>query len=79
MYTNNIPTNISLKIIPKYLCEHKKDTEPLISAVELFFRNNMFQFRNLILKQLLDTAMGVSPAPSFSTIFFGHHEIEFLP
>ena len=83
MYTN-IPTDIALELIADYLRQNENNykhyhAETLIAAMELVFRNNILSFGDAFLKQLVGTAMGISPAPPYATIYFGLHEDNFLP
>lgn len=81
MYTN-IPTAPALQIISEYLVIHEREFSynavALISALELVMTNNIFQFGDLVYKQLTGTAMGTPPAPPWATIFFGILEISLL-
>ncbi|KAL7531342.1 hypothetical protein ACHAXR_003988, partial [Thalassiosira sp. AJA248-18] len=82
MYTN-IDTDVALDIIPKFLEENESqfgyNTEALIAALEIVFRNNLFRFGDLYTKQISGTAMGKRPAPPWATIFFAIHENGFVP
>ena len=83
MYTN-IVTDVALELIADYLRQHEKEfktyhAESLIAAMNLVFRNNILSFGDAFLRQLVGTAMGISPAPPYATIFFVIHENSFLP
>ena len=41
-------------------------------------RNNIFQFEDLYFLQLLGTAMGISAAVMWATIYYAYHEIHTL-
>lgn len=82
MYTN-IDTDAALDVINDYLRANTKEfsyhAETLIAAMDLVFRNNILSFGDAFLRQLTGTAMGISPAPPYATIFFGIHELDMLP
>jgi len=78
MYTN-IDTGIALKIILEYLTKNEAkfgsyNTEALIAALHIVFRNNLFKFGDKHAKQIRETAMGKRPAPPWATTFYGIHE-----
>jgi len=83
MYTN-IDTNAALAVICPYLrlMEDEFDhyhAETLITALEIVMKNNIIRFGDVYRKQIRGTAMGKPPAPPWSTLFEGLHEMEFLP
>ena len=41
--------------------------------------NNIFSFGDMTFKQMNGTAMGMLPAPPYTTIYYGLHESKFLP
>ena len=78
----NIKTDAALEIIPAFLREHEKEfnypTEALIDALQIVFKNNLFRFSDLFIKQVDGTVMGKRPSPPWATIFFGIHEVDLL-
>ena len=76
MYTN-IKTCLALHCIRKFALEHKEHltvpTAVLMYALRLLMTNNVSQFGDTYWLQKVGTAMGASPAPSWTTIFFGIH------
>ena len=84
MYTN-IDTDHALTTIASFLrtsdlCQTLNvHVESVIGALELIMRNNVFKFGDTFWKQLTGTAMGTPPACSYATLYFGIHELEFIP
>ena len=74
MYTN-IDTDAALNIIPDYLIANEKrftyNTNAVIAALRITFKNNPFRFNDWFAKQKSGTTMGKRPAPPWVTIFFG--------
>jgi len=77
MYTN-IDTDAALNIIPDYLIANEKrftyNTNAVIAALRITFKNNPFRFNDWFAKQKSGTTMGKRPAPPWATIFFGIKE-----
>ena len=74
MYTN-IDTNTALNAIEDYLTEnqHKFPTlpvTPVMEALEIIMRHNVFQFGDTYWLQKKGTAMGAPPACSYANISF---------
>ena len=59
--------------------EFEYDADALIDGLKLLMENMLFQFGDLYYKQISGTAMGVPPARDYADIFFGIHELSFLP
>ena len=51
---------------------------PLVYALDLVMKSNVFQFGDTYFLQKPGTAMG-TPAPTYSTVYFGIHEAEIIP
>ena len=49
-----------------------------MDELRLLMTNHVFQFGDTYWLQKVGTAMGASPAPSWTTIFFGIHEEKVL-
>ena len=83
MYTN-IPTETALTSISQYITTEEKklfhhyNSQALIEALQIVFRNNVIQFGDTFWRQTSGTGMGISPAPPWATIFFALHENTFL-
>jgi hypothetical protein len=82
MYTN-IDTNHALEKIAHFL-----RTSPLcrdcpagaiICGLEILMRNNVFKFGDTFWIQKEGTAMGTPPAPTYATLYYGIHEMDFVP
>ena len=78
MYTN-IATNKALHEIAVYI--HQREdrfssipTDALTEALALVMKNNVFQFGNTFWHQLVGTAMGTPPAPTYANLTFAIHE-----
>jgi hypothetical protein len=84
MFTN-IPTEPTIKQISTYLNSiygkpfHHYHPHTLIDAIKIVFRKNVIQFGDTYWQQILGTGMGMSPAPTWATIFYTLHENAFLP
>jgi hypothetical protein len=83
MYTN-IDTDAAIKAICDYIMQNqaKFPTLPLLplqEALVLIMKHNVFQFGDTFWKQLMGTAMGAPPAPTYANIAFGTHENKILP
>ena len=50
------------------------DAEALIEAIEIVMRNNRMRFGDIIVRQLVGVAMGMSPAPSIANLYVAIHE-----
>ena len=71
LYTN-IPQDEGLKCVKETLEERNKPalpTEFIIKLLELILKNNIFEFNSEYFIQLIGTAMGSKPAPSYANIF----------
>ena len=80
----NIPTNTAIMLIAKHICtsipeERPKQNEALIAALKLVMLNNIFSFGDMTFKQMNGIPMGMPPAPSYATIYYGLHESKFFP
>jgi hypothetical protein len=82
MYTN-IDTDHAMKTIANFLRNSPlcKDVSsgPIIAALEIVMRNNLFQFGDTYWIQKTGTAMGTPPAPMYATLYYGIHELQFRP
>jgi DNA-binding MarR family transcriptional regulator len=82
MYTN-IDTDHALPVISNFLrySSHCSDidAEPIICALELIMRNNMFKFGDTYWLQTTGTAMGTPPACMYAILYYGIHELNFYP
>ena len=81
MYTN-IDTDHALATISDFLrtshyCRYI-EAEPLIRALEIIMRNNVFKFGDTFWLQKTGTAMGTPPAPMYATLYYGIHELQLL-
>merc|ERR1711920_351963 len=76
----NIPTTRALLLIGRHLRDVDYDipVEPLMSALEILMRNNIFTFGDTTWIQKQGTAMGAPPAPPWATLYFALCENEFL-
>lgn len=52
------------------------DADALIEAIEIVMRNNRMRFGDIIVKQLIGVAMGMSPAPPIANLYVAIHEKE---
>jgi hypothetical protein len=82
MYTN-IDTTHALGVISTFL-RHSKHcrgvaAEPIICALEIIMRNNLFKFGDTYWLQITGTAMGTPPACMYAILYYGIHELNFLP
>lgn len=50
------------------------NAEALIEAIEIVMRNNRMRFGDIIVKQLIGVAMGMSPAPPIANLYVAIHE-----
>jgi hypothetical protein len=79
MYTN-IDTTHALATIgtflrTSHLCrELKVRPEPIMKALEIIMRHNVFKFGDTYWLQLTGTAMGTPPAPMYATLYFAIKE-----
>ncbi len=55
------------------------NSDSLMAALKIVFRNNIFKFGDTYWQQVSGTGMGVSPAPPWATIFFALYERTLLP
>lgn len=81
MYTN-IKTTPALEDISSYLWNESNDlggreTTALIEALHFVFKHNYFKFGDTTWQP--GTAMGISPAPPWATIFYAFHEKKLVP
>jgi hypothetical protein len=82
MYTN-IKTPPALEI-SAYLCReegvsfHHYRSQTLIDALNIVFKHNFLKFGDTYWRQKSGTGMGISPAPPWTTIFFGLYEEQLL-
>jgi hypothetical protein len=85
MYTN-IDTEHAIAVISHWLDGLNSKSQlppgfplqPIIQALEIVMRNNVFEFGDTRYLQLMGTAMGTSAACMYATIYFAIHEIETL-
>ena len=83
MYTD-IDTDHALEVIHKWLDDLKSKLpvnyplEAVKKAVELVMKNNIFEWGDIYVLQLLGTAMGILAACMWATIYFIVHEAETL-
>jgi hypothetical protein len=83
MYTN-IDTEPALEVFSTKLREwagvkfHHYNPDCLINALEIVFRNNIFKFGDIFIRQTSGTGMGISPAPPWATIFYGVYEEQLI-
>ena len=59
--------------------EFEYDADAFIDGLKLLMENMLFQFGDLYYKQTSGTTMGEPPASDYTNIFFGIHEMSFLP
>jgi hypothetical protein len=81
MYTN-IDTDHALQTISEFLrnsplCSHI-EAEPIIQALTIVMRNNIFRFGDTFWKQQAGAAMGLPPACMYATLYFGIRELQFI-
>ena len=48
--------------------------EALLEALEIVMRNNVMRFGDVIVRQLVGIAMGMSPAPTISNLYIAIYE-----
>jgi hypothetical protein len=82
MYTN-IDTSHALKVLKKFIYKHQEystihEKSAVLEGLELIMRNNIFQFGDTFWQQLNGTAMGVSPACMYATLYYAAHEEAFV-
>ena len=82
MYTN-IDTDAALKALETFLTINTHlfpnlPVAPLVEALSLLVRHNVFQFGDTFWKQLTGTAMGSPPAPTYANATFATHGATFL-
>ena len=82
MYTN-INTDHALLIILQFLqtspiCADIT-TEPIIKALSIIMKNNLFQFGDTYWLQISGVAMGAPPACTIAMIYYYIRECSFLP
>ena len=70
MYTN-IPQDEGLDIVEQALDDRSLPfpKEFLTSLLELTLKYNIFEFNSELYLQLIGTAMGIRPAPSYANLF----------
>ena len=80
MYTK-IDTEDCISRLSKYLSASTTTSrfnhyspEALITAIKLVLRNNRMKFGDIIVRQLVGIAMGMSPAPSLANLYVALHE-----
>ena len=78
MYTN-IRTDKALREIGMYIHSRSRrfqsiPTDALTEALGLIMKNNVFQFGDTYWLQLVGTAMGTPPAPTYANLTFAIHE-----
>jgi hypothetical protein len=84
MYTN-INTAHALPLLAEFLWhhpiakEHLFHPEPVIEALAIIMKNNIFKFDDCYFHQLSGTAMGTPPAPPYATIYFAILELAAVP
>lgn len=82
MYTN-IDTDHALLVISNFLRSSHfcRDiaADPIIRALEIIMRNNMFKFGDTHWLQITGTAMGTPPACMYAILYYGIHELSFVP
>lgn len=83
MYTN-IPTDKAIALIEDYLTKNQHQfphitVTPLIEALIILMKHNVFQFGDTFWLQLEGTAMGAPLAPTYANISFALYEILFIP
>ena len=82
MYTN-IDTDAAISAIHDYIRNNQQlfpflPLTPLIEALEMLMKRNIFQFGDTFWKQLTGTAMGAPPAPTYANVSFATHELDIL-
>ena len=79
----SIKTKAVLDVIEDYLHDTNNmfdyDADALVDALRLLMENLYFRFGDVYYKQISGSAMGVPPAPDYANIFYGIHELAFLP
>ena len=79
----SINTKAALDVIEDYLHDNNNlfdyDADALVDALRLLMENLYFRFGDVYYKQISGSAMGVPPAPDYANIFYGIHELAFLP
>jgi hypothetical protein len=82
MYTN-IDTNHALSVISDFLRHspicRDSDADPIIRALEIIMRNNLFKFGDTYWLQITGTAMGTPPACMYAVLYYGIHELTLIP
>jgi hypothetical protein len=82
MYTN-IDTDHALIVISDFLRRHPAyndmAVEPIIKALEIVMRNNVFRFGDTFWLQISGSAMGTPPACMYATLYFAINELNFYP
>jgi len=80
MYTN-INTEDCISRLEAYLLKPQVysrfqhySPRALIDAIKIVMRNNRMRFGDLLVKQLIGIAMGMSPAPTIANLFVAIHE-----
>lgn len=78
MYTN-IDTDHALDFISNFLRYSAQcrdiDADPIIRALEIIMRNNLFKFGDTYWLQITGTAMGTPPACMYAILYYGSHEL----
>ena len=80
MYTN-IKTSHALHNIRRYLLQKRYPgitLQPLMEALILIMKNNIFRFGDTYWHQKSGTAMGTPPAPPYANLYYAIHEESFL-
>ena len=75
LYTN-IPQSEGLDAVHDALEEREDKSIPssyLVNLLELVLKNNIFEFDEELFIQLIGTAMGTRPAPSYANIFMARN------
>ena len=71
LYTN-IPQEEGLECVREALCsknETKVPTEFIVRLLEIVLKHNIFEFNKDLFIQIIGTAMGSRPAPSYANLF----------
>lgn len=80
---DKIDTDDCIEKLKKYLSSVETTTrfthyppKALIEAIEIVMRNNRMRFGDILVRQLVGIAMGMSPAPSIANIYVAIHETQ---
>ena len=82
---NNIPLDECIECLAAFLSKPETirifphySPKALIAAIRIVMKNNRMRFGDIIAKQILGIAMGMSPAPTITNLFVALHEIKHL-